>query len=72
MDLRGRCSVENPVESCANREEVEEEACVRDTDRRASRILVSSFLAIISAAFPRGARMNGTWPVYGIRLKGTG
>lgn len=60
MDLRGRCSDESPVESCANREEVEEEACVRDADRRASRILVSSFLAIISAALPRGARMNGT------------
>ena len=59
MGLRGRCSDENPVESCANKEEVEE-ACVRDADRRASRILVSSFLAIISAALPRGARMNGT------------
>lgn len=58
MGLRGRCSDEKPVESCANREEVEE--CVRDADRRASRILVSSFLAIISAALPRGALMNGT------------
>jgi hypothetical protein len=56
--LRGRCSDESPVESCANRE-VEEE-CVREADRSASRILVSSFLAIISAALPRGARMNGT------------
>ena len=56
--LRGRCSDENPVESCANKEE--EEACVREADRRASRILVSSFLAIISAALPRGARMKGT------------
>lgn len=60
MGLRGRCSVESPVESWANREEEEEEACVRDADRRASRILVSSFLAIISAALPRGARMSGT------------
>jgi hypothetical protein len=59
MSLRGRCRAENPVESCANREE-EEEVCVRDADRRASRILVSSFLAIISAALPRGARMKGT------------
>ena len=58
MGLRGRCSDEKPVESCANREV--EEACVREADRRASRILVSSFLAIISAALPLGARMNGT------------
>ena len=56
--LRGRCSDESPVESCANREV--EKACVRDADKMASRILVSSFLAIISAALPRGARMKGT------------
>jgi len=62
MGLRGRCNVEKPVESCANRE-VEEDVCVRDADNRASRILVSSFLAIISAALPRGARMKGTCPI---------
>lgn len=43
--------------------EDEEEGGPRVAERIASRILVSSFFATISAAFPRGARMNGTCPV---------
>ena len=56
--LRGLCRFDNPVESCANIEVV----CERAAERMASRILVSSFLAIISAAFPLGQRIIGTWP----------
>lgn len=56
--LRGLCKFDNPVESCANIEVV----CERAAERIASRILVSSFLAIISAALPLGQRIIGTWP----------
>ena len=57
-DSRGHCRFDKPVTSCEKREE----ECDRDAVMRASLILVSSFLATISAAFPRGARMNGTCP----------
>jgi hypothetical protein len=58
--LRGRCKLESPVESIAK--SVVEEDPTREDERIASRILVSNFFATISAAFPLGARMNGTWP----------
>ena len=54
--LRGRCRFERPEASWANSEGEWERA----DDRMASRIFCSSFLAIISAALPRGARMIGT------------
>lgn len=57
-DVRGRERFESPVESCENREG----PWAREAVSIASRILVSSFLAIISAAFPFGARIMGTWP----------
>lgn len=62
-DVRGRCRLDSPVASCVNRADGKCE-CERVVVRIASRILVSSFFATISAAFPRGARMNGTWPTY--------
>lgn len=66
--VRGRCNVDNPVESCEKRLVVE--ACERDVDRIASLIFTSNFLAIISAAFPLGARITGTCPAeFGIRKK---
>ena len=34
-----------------------------------SRIFVSTFFAIISAALPLGARMIGTWPILMLRIK---
>jgi hypothetical protein len=57
-DEHGRWRFDSPVESCEKREE--EGPCERDAVSNASRILVSSFLAIISAALPFGARINGT------------
>lgn len=59
-NIRGRCRFDNPDASCANNDVVA--PCAREAERMASRILISSFLAIISAAFPFGARMIGTWP----------
>jgi len=50
--------VDSPVASWENSDAV----CEREAVRRASRILVSSFLATISAAFPLGQRIKGTWP----------
>lgn len=60
--VRGRWRLESPVVSCEKRADGEE-VCEREVVRRASRILVSSFFAIISAALPRGERINGTCPV---------
>ena len=48
------------MESCENKDVVG--FVEREAETIASRILVSSFLATISAAFPLGARMKGTWP----------
>lgn len=50
----GRCNAPSPLESCANNPDPDVD---RADDRIASRILVSSFLAIISAAFDRGDRI---------------
>jgi len=55
QNVRGRWRLERPVESWEKREVVEVLA-----ERIASLILVSSRLATISAALPRGARMKGT------------
>jgi len=57
---RGRWRFARPVESVENSEV--EELCDLAEERIASRIFVSSFFAIISAAFPLGALINGTWP----------
>ena len=56
--IRGRCRVERPPDSCENGEAVG--LVERDAEIMASRILVSNFFAIISAALPLGARMKGT------------
>jgi hypothetical protein len=45
--------------SCVNKEDI---PGVRDAVTRASLIFTSSFFATISAAFPFGARIKGTWP----------
>ena len=60
-NIRGRWRVDNPVASLVKRE-VEEWPAL-EAESSASRIFVSTFFAIISAAFPRGARINGTWPM---------
>lgn len=57
-DKRGRWRFKRPVESWAKSEV--EVPCEREAVNNASLILVSSFLAIISAALPFGARINGT------------
>ena len=54
----GRCKFASPVASWENIDG----AWDLDADRMASRTFCSSFLAIISAAFPRGHRITGTWP----------
>jgi hypothetical protein len=55
LHSQGLCKFESPDASPANAEGEDE----RDAVTTASRIFASIFLAIISAAFPLGARMNG-------------
>jgi hypothetical protein len=55
---RGRWRFDKPVESCAKREV--DDPCEREPVNNVSLILVSRFLATISAALPFGARINGT------------
>lgn len=56
--IRGRWRFDKPVESGAKR--ALEGLVERDAVMMASRSLSSSFLATISAALPRGARIKGT------------
>jgi len=53
---RGRCKVDRPPGSWEKRDE----PCDREVMMIESRILVSTFFAITSAAFPLGARIIGT------------
>ena len=59
--LRGRWRFDSPVVSCANR--ATEPGPALEAVKSASLIFCSNFFAIISAALPFGALMNGTWPI---------
>jgi len=59
-NLRGRWRLDRPEESRAKR--ASEGLVDREAVTIASRILTSTFLATISAAFPLGARIKGTRP----------